>query len=392
MTYLVIGAGMMGSALAYDLAHSEGVEKVVLADIDIERAQKAVSAIGKKAEPIKLDINQYDTLGRQMDSVDVVCGATSYTHNLQLTKAAIEAGVHFCDLGGNMDVVNEQLALNKKAKSANVCIVPNCGLAPGLAGILGAGGARQFDSVTEIHLRVGGLPKHPRPPLNYQIVFSVEGLINEYIEPAEVIRNGKMMEVPSMEDLEEIEFPKPFGKLEAFNTSGGISTLAYMFKGKVRDLDYKTIRYKGHCEKIRTLLDLGFASSEPIMVGNSLSTARELFQELLKKKLPSAGSDLVLLRVSVVGMQKSRNKLLTYEMIDYFDEKTNISAMMRTTAFPTAIIAQMIARGIIKDRGVFTPEQCVPVEPLIEELKKRKIIIKSELTDMEPGTVSRREQ
>lgn len=379
MKFLVIGAGMMGSALAYDLAHSDGVEKVLLADIDLERAKIAVSAIGTNAEPIKLDINHNDRVIGQMAGIDVVCGATSYTHNLQLTKAAIEAGVHFCDLGGNMDVVDKQLALDTKAKEAAVCIIPNCGLAPGLAGILGAGGARQFDSVTEIHLRVGGLPKHPRPPLNYQIVFSVEGLINEYIEPAEVIRNGELKDVPSMDDLEEIEFPPPFGKLEAFNTSGGISTLAHMFKGKVRDLDYKTIRYKGHCEKIKTLLDLGFSSSEPIMVGNSLSTAREMFQELLKRRLPSAGPDVVLLRVSVVGVQKNRKKTLTYEMIDYFDEKTKISAMMRTTSFPTSVIAQMIGRGTIKDRGVFTPEVCVPVKSLIEELKKRKIIITSEM-------------
>ncbi len=379
MKFLVIGAGMMGSALAYDLAHSDGVEKVLLADIDLERAKNAVSAIGMNVEPIKLDINHNDMVIGQMAGIDVVCGATSYTHNLHLTKAAIEAGVHFCDLGGNMDVVNKQLALDKKAKEADVCIIPNCGLAPGLAGILGAGGARQFDSVTEIHLRVGGLPKHPRPPLNYQIVFSVEGLINEYIEPAEVICKGELKEVPSMDDLEEIEFPPPFGKLEAFNTSGGISTLAHMFKGKVRDLDYKTIRYRGHCEKIKTLLDLGFASSEPIMVGNSLSTAREMFQELLKRRLPSAGPDVVLLRVSVVGVQKNRKKTLTYELIDYFDEETKISAMMRTTSFPTSVIAQMIGRKTIKDRGVFTPEVCVPVEPLIEELKKRNIIITSEM-------------
>jgi lysine 6-dehydrogenase len=379
MKFLVIGAGMMGSALAYDLAHSDGVEKVLLADIDPERLKNAVSAIGKNVEPIKLDINHNDSLISRMAGIDVVCGATSYTHNLQLTKAAIEAGVHFCDLGGNMDVVNKQLALNEKAKGADVCIIPNCGLAPGLAGILGAGGARKFDTVTEIHLRVGGLPKHPRPPLNYQIVFSIEGLINEYIEPAEVISNGQLKEVSSMDDLEEIEFPQPLGKLEAFNTSGGISTLAHMFKGKVRDLDYKTIRYRGHCEKIKTLLDLGFASSEPIMVGNSLSTSREMFQELLRRKLPSAGPDVVVLRVTVVGLQKNREKTLTYEMIDYFDEKTKISAMMRTTSFPTSIIAQMIGCGKIKSRGVLTPEACVSVDPLIEELKKRNIIITSEM-------------
>jgi lysine 6-dehydrogenase len=379
MKALVVGAGMMGSALAYDLAHSDNVEKVYLADIDFDRAESAAKMIVANVVPIKLDVNSRDDVVYVMEQVDVVCGATSYNHNLLLTKAAIETGKHFCDLGGNMDVVYKQMELNEKAKAANVLIIPNCGLAPGLAAILGAGGANHFDLIDEIHLRVGGLPQHPVPPLNYQIVFSVEGLINEYLEPAEVIRNGKPQKISSMEDLEEIEFPQPFGKVEAFNTSGGISTLTTMFNGKVKALDYKTIRYKGHCEKFKTLLDLGFASSEPLMVGNSVKTARELFQELLKKKLPSSGHDLILMRVWVHGTKNHQRKTLTYEMIDYFDEKTKISSMMRTTSFPTSIIAQMIVSGIIKERGVLPPEQCVPVQPLINELKKRDIIISESL-------------
>jgi lysine 6-dehydrogenase len=379
MKALVIGAGMMGSALAYDLAHSDDVEKVYLADIDFDRAESAAKTIGVNVVPIKLDVNSHDDVVYVMEQVDVVCGATSYNHNLLLTKAAIETGKHFCDLGGNMDVVYKQMELNEKAKAADVLIIPSCGLAPGLAAILGAGGAKYFDFVDEIHLRVGGLPQHPIPPLNYQIVFSVEGLINEYLEPAEVIRNGTPQKVSSMEDLEELEFPQPFGKVEAFNTSGGISTLTTMFNGKVKALDYKTIRYKGHCEKFKTLLDLGFASSEPLMVGNSVKTARELFQELLKKKLPSSGHDLILMRVWIQGTKNNEQKTLTYEMIDYFDEKTKISSMMRTTSFPTSIIAQMVVNSTIKERGVLPPEQCVPVQPLINELKKRNIIINESL-------------
>ncbi len=379
MKALVIGAGMMGSALAYDLAHSDSVEKVILADIDLERAINVADAIGANVEPVKLDINYYDDVVGLMERVDVVCGATSYNHNLLLTKAAIETEKHFCDLGGNMDIVYKQMELRDKAKTANVLILPNCGLAPGLAAIVGAGGAKRFEKVDQIHLRVGGLPRYPRPPLNYMLVFSVEGLINEYLEPAEVIRDGKVKLAEAMADLEEIEFPQPFGKVESFNTSGGISTLTRMFEGKVNALDYKTIRYKGHCEKFKTLLDLGFASSEPIMVGNSLRTAREVFQELLKKKLPSTGQDVVLMKVWITGTINDQQKTLAYEMIDYFDDKAKISSMMRTTSFPTSIIAQMVVNGTISVRGVLPPEQCVPVEPLIEELKKRNIIIKETL-------------
>jgi lysine 6-dehydrogenase len=375
MDVLVIGAGLMGSAAAYDLAHSQNVAHITLADIDPERARQVAYAIGRNVRPERLDINYYDDVIALMCRSNVTIGATSYNHNLLLTKAAIETGVHFCDLGGNMEVVGRQIALDRSARTAGVCVVPNCGLAPGLACILGASGAKHFDQVNKIHLRVGGLPQHPRPPLNYQLVFSVEGLINEYLEPAEVIRGGQLMAVDSMGDLETLEFPPPFGALEAFNTSGGVSTLARMFKGKVRELDYKTIRHKGHCEKFKMLLDLGFASSEPISLGSSVRTARELFEELLKKKLPSDGPDVVLMRVSVSGTSGGEEKTLAYQMIDYYDEKTHISAMMRTTAFPTSVIAQMIADGTITARGVLPPEECVPAEPLIQELKKRNIVI-----------------
>ncbi|MBI1803295.1 MAG: saccharopine dehydrogenase NADP-binding domain-containing protein [Ignavibacteria bacterium] len=376
MKALVIGAGMMGSAMAYDLAHSDGVERVTIADIDGSRAQSVARSIGSKADATKLDVNDRKSVVALMRTVDVAIGATTYTHNVQLTNAAIGARIHFCDLGGNMDVVYSQMATDAQAKEAGICVLPNCGLAPGMACVIAAGTARKFSSVDEIHIRVGGLPQHPMPPLNYQLVFSAEGLINEYLEQAEVIRGGEVTRVESMIDLEELEFPQPFGKLEAFNTSGGVSTLTRMFQGKAHSLDYKTIRYKGHCEKFKTLLDLGFASSEPIMAGNSVRTAREFFEELLRKKLPANGPDVVLMRVTVSGMLDGSHRALAYEMIDYYDTQLNMTSMMRTTAFPTSIIAQMVAKGVIAERGVLPPEQCVPLEPFIEELKKRNIIIK----------------
>jgi len=377
---LVIGAGMMGSAMAYDLAHSPGVEKIILADINEELARSVAGRTGKNVEPRRLDINYYDDVVETMSTVNAAIGATSYAHNVLLTKAAIEARVHFCDLGGNMDVVYKQIAFDAQAKAANVLILPNCGLAPGMASVIAAGGAKKFSEVKEIHIRVGGLPQHPKPPLNYQLVFSPEGLINEYIEPAEIIRNGEERIVAPMIDVEDLEFPQPIGKVEAFNTSGGTSTLTRMFKGKVQQLDYKTIRYMGHCEKFKTLLDLGFASSEPITIGNNMYTAREYFEFLLRKKLPMNGPDVALMRVTIKGTLNSEGRTVVYEMIDYFDNATNLTSMMRTTSFPTSIIAQMACNGTIKVCGVLPPEQCVPLEPFIAELKKRNIIIKETST------------
>jgi lysine 6-dehydrogenase len=375
MKAIVFGAGMMGSALAYDLAHSRNVESVVLADIDFERAASAAKNINPKVTPLKIDLNNLDQIIESMIDVDVAIGAVSYNYNYILTKIAIEVGIHFLDIGGNNDVVKQHLLLNKMAKEHDVCILPNCGLAPGLVNILAVSGAEEFDSVDSIRLRVGGLPQHPQPPLNYQIVFSVEGLINEYIEPTEVIRNGNLILVDSMNDVEEITFPEPYGALEAFNTSGGISTLCHYFQGKVKELDYKTIRYKGHCEKFKTLLDVGFASNDPFMIGNSVKTARELFTDLLQRKLDYKDTDVILLKATLTGSIQGTKKILAYQLIDLYDSETKISAMMRTTSFPTSIIAQMLAKGEIKARGVMPPEYCVSGNRLIEELEKRNIVI-----------------
>lgn len=381
MKALVIGAGMMGSAIAYDLSKSSAIQEIILADIDLDKAIKVADRINKRVEPIKMDVNYYDEVIEIIAGVDVAISAVPYSYNYLLTKAAIEVGTHFLDLGGNNDVVQKQLSLDQKAKEADICVMPNCGLAPGLANILAVAGAKKFDSIDEIHLRVGGLPQHPIPPLNYKLVFSAEGLLNEYLEPAEVIRNGHFMLVPSLDDVEEIVFPEPFTNLEAFNTSGGISTLCNYFAGRVRELDYKTIRYKGHCEKFKTLIDLGFADNEPLIIGNTFKTSRDLFIDLLTKKLSYDDTDVVLLRVIIKGTINGFHKTLTYEMIDYYDEVNQISAMMRTTSYPTSILAQKLLDGRIKSRGVIPPEYCTNADEMINELKKRNIIITETLTE-----------
>lgn len=373
MKALVIGAGMMGSAAAYDLAHSPGVEQVIVADRDGGRAKAAAASIGPKAEAATLDTGVRADVLALMGRVDGAIGATSYTHNLALTSAAIEARIHFCDLGGNMDVVYRQMELDDAARKAGVLILPNCGLAPGMACVIASGAAAKFSDVEEIRIRVGGLPQHPLPPLNYQLVFSPEGLINEYIEPAEAIRGGREVKVDPMTDLETLSFPPPFRELEAFNTSGGTSTLTKMFNGKVKELDYKTIRYPGHCEKFRTLLDLGFAGSEPVIAGSTTRTVREFFEDLLRKKLAANGPDVVLTRVSVAGTLDGKRRTLAYEMTDYYDEGLKLTSMMRTTSFPTSVILQMAVDGRIAARGVHPPEQCVPLDPFLSELGKRNI-------------------
>jgi len=376
MKFLVLGSGLMGSAVAYDLAKSNGVTRVTLADIDGARAAQVTARIGSPlVHPRTLNVEYYDDVLAAMQGHDCAIGAVSYRHNHMLTRACIESGVHFCDLGGNQDVVDRQRTLHDQALEGSVTIVPNCGLAPGFANVLAARGAEQFQSVDSIQVRVGGLPQHPRPPMNYQLVFSVDGLINEYMGESVVLRDFKRTTIPTMTEIESIDFPQPFGTLEAFHTSGGTSLLPEMFEGKVRTLDYKTIRYPGHCEKFRALLELGFASSEPLSVGSNVMTAREIFSELLKRKMSGDDEDVVLLRATIVGTRNGKTGTLEFSLIDSFDKNANISAMMRTTSYPTSVIAQQLADGTIQERGVLTPEQCVPLRPLIDALHARGIDI-----------------
>jgi lysine 6-dehydrogenase len=298
-----------------------------------------------------------------------------YSNNLSLAKAAIEARTNFCDLGGNNVVVDSELALDEEARSAGVSIIPDCGLAPGMVSVLAAHGAGRFDELEEIHIRVGGLPLIPQPPLNYQIVFSVEGLINEYVEPARVIRDGHIIEVPSMTEIEKLSFATPYERLEAFQTSGGTSTLPETFFGRVKQLDYKTIRFPGHCEQFKLLMDLGLTSSDEIDVDGTNLKPRGVLRELLLRHLPADGPDVVLIRLEFRGRWDGENRTLRYDIIDKFDESTGLSAMMRTTAFPASIIAQMMARGDISQKGAIPQERCVPPQLFIDELAARNIRI-----------------
>ena len=307
----------------------------------------------------------------------VAVSAVTFHLNYLLTKAAIEAGTHFCDLGHDDGIVSQQLTEAHRASQANITIIANCGLAPGLADILAMDAFRQLDDVDSLHLRVGGLPQHPHPPLNYQLVFSAEGLIEEYTLPAIVLRGGNILQIESLTEIESLSFPPPFENLEAFHTGGGASRLPQLLEGKVNSLEYKTIRYKGHCEKMRTLLELGFAENAPLTVGHRLITSRELFLELLKKRLTFDEPDAVLLLVTASGRKDGREQQISYRMVDLFDKKHSMTAMMRSTSFPTSVIAQMMLDGRIAKRGAFTAEEIVPAKPLIEELKKRNFSIET---------------
>lgn len=366
----------MGYGAAWDLIHSGDVESVIVADMDAAKVRELEERLrSPKLKTEVLDVSNRAEVARFMRGGDAAISCVVYSLNLMLAEVAIETGVHFCDLGGNNTVVDAELALDSRAKEAGVTIIPDCGLAPGMVSILVADAASRLDTLDSIRIRVGGLPQRPEPPLDYQIVFSVEGLINEYIEPVRVIREGEIVEVEPMTEIEELEF-EGLGRLEAFNTSGGTSTLPETFKGRVRELNYKTIRYPGHCERFKLLMDLGLTSSEEVELGGVRVAPRKLLSHCLLANLPKDGPDLVLVRVVVEGVKDGEQRRHSYEIIDRYDEVNALSAMMRTTAFPASIIAQMMARGDVTVRGAVPQELAVPSGVFIAELEKRRINIK----------------
>ena len=367
----------MGHGAAFDLVHnSPDVTSVTIADFDRSKADDVAAKVGSaKIESHQIDASNYDDVVSLMQGHDSAISCVNYWYNESLSRAAIETSTNFCDLGGNNYVVDSQLALDAEAKAVGINIIPDCGLAPGMVSILAMHGAAKFDRVDEIHIRVGGLPQDPQPPLDYQLVFSVEGLINEYIEVARVIRDGKITEVGSMTEIESLSFDG-FPALEAFQTSGGTSTLPDTFLGKIRELDYKTIRYAGHCDRFKTMIDVGLCSSDEIVVDFQKITPRKVFGELLQKHLPADGPDYVLVRLDFVGTKGGEVDRLRYDIVDKQDETTGLSAMMRTTAFPASIIAQMMARGDVLMRGATPQEKAIDPEKFVSELARRQISIR----------------
>ncbi len=367
--FLVLGTGMMGRAVAYDLVKTRSKECVVLADARPDALSSVDQWLGGGVELHTLDVSDGDKVKHLLADVDVLIVALPYGFNLPLMKLAIESGCHFCDLGGNDSIVAEQISLDSAAKEAGVLCLPDCGLAPGMANVLASHLVAQFDTVERLTLRVGGLPQHPVPPLNYQLGFSIGGLINEYVEDCKVLRDGGIDRLEPMTELEELRF-EGLGRMEAFLTSGGSGWLPEMYEGYINTLDYKTIRYPGHCERFKLMLDLGLASREEFAPG---ITPRMVLERQLEKALNGDDQDLVLVKVLAEGVKDGERCEKGLELVDRYDETTRITAMMRTTAFPTSIIAQMMADSTIKEHGVMTPEMCVPGEEFLRALNKRDI-------------------
>ena len=378
MRMLVLGAGLQGTACAYDLLQNPDVTEVRLADVHAGHLPHFLAQYsGKRLIPTPLDVRDQPATIALMREADAAMSAIPYYFNLDLAKLAVEAGTHFSDLGGNTQIVFEQKKLNAEAERKGITIIPDCGLAPGMVNILAEYGIRHLDSVDSVRIFVGGIPENPEPPLNYQIVYSLEGVLDYYTTLSWVIRDGKRTRVKALSEIEPVQFAEPVGELEAFHTAGGLSTMAFRYEGKIPRMEYKTLRYPGHAKIMEAIRDLGLLDTEPVDVKGVRVVPRDLVVSVIGPKLTKPNSrDIVALRVIVEGRKSGRKKKIGWELVDRFDSSRGISAMERTTGYSLSITGQMQARGEIGKSGVFTPDECVPPQIYIAELAKRGVMIR----------------
>jgi lysine 6-dehydrogenase len=375
MKMLVLGAGLQGSACAFDLLRNPAVECLTIADLHPDRLPDFISTDDPRLKPVVVDAQNHDMIRGLMVEHDVAMSAFPYYFNGPMAKLAVEGGCHFCDLGGNTEIVVEQKELDAPARASGVSVIPDCGLAPGMVNILAAEGIRRLDSVERVKIFVGGLPQNPEPPLNYQIVYSLEGALDYYTTPSWVLRDGSRQQVDALSEPEPVDFPEPLGTLEAFHTGGGISLMPWQYEGKVGVMEYKTLRYPGHMELMRSIRELGLLNDQPIDVKGQQVVPRDVFIAAVSPLLTKPeGHDLVALRIDVGGMKNGVAKTSSWQLIDHYDGEHGISAMMRATGYSLSITGQLQAEGRI-ELGVHTPDEAVPYRAYVDALAERGVDI-----------------
>ncbi len=379
MRMLVLGAGLQGSACAFDLLRVPDVTEVVLADKVTDHLPAFLKPfVGGRLKTITLDVRDHAAVVKAMTGCAAVMSAIPYYFNLDLARAAVEAGVHFSDLGGNTEIVFQQKKLHGEAKQKGVSVIPDCGVAPGMVNILAQMGIEAMDTVDAVRIFVGGLPQKPVAPLNYQIVYSLEGVLDYYTTLSWVLRGGKRTQVTALSELVTVDFAEPLGHLEAFHTAGGLSTMAFRYEDKIPVMEYKTLRYPGHAALMESIRALGLLDLEAVTTKDGTTVApRDVFVATVGPRLTKPNSpDLVALRVVVEGKKTGVKQTWARELIDRADATNGVSAMMRCTGYSLAITGLFQATGKVLGAGVLTPDEAMPGEPYVAALAARDVRIK----------------
>ena len=386
--YAVVGAGRQGTAAAFDMARFGDAGSVLVADADPAAAQRSAERVNRLigweiASPRTVDAADPDQLGALLVGVDSFLSAVPYWLNPGITRVAIEARASMTDLGGNTDLVREQLRLSPEAEAVGIAIVPDCGQVPGMGTCLSTYAMSLLDETDELTFWDGGNPLHPEPPFNYILTFNVAGLTNEYHGVAHFLRDGRRVEVPTFrdEDYEIVDFPEPIGRMEAFVAGGGTSTMPWTFEGQLRTLWNKTLRWPGHFAQWKAYMEAGLLETEPIEVGGVRVVPRDVLHALIEPRIRAKPGepDLVIVRVLAKGRKDGHPAQVVVELIDRFDPTAGFTAMERTTGWDASIKTIMNAQGITP-RGAHPAELAVPPARYAEELRRRGFSLTEMLT------------
>ncbi|MAJ43543.1 MAG: hypothetical protein CMF96_02205 [Candidatus Marinimicrobia bacterium] len=377
--YAVLGAGRQGQAIAYDLAINGNSKKIYIFDKYLDIAVRSANRLNNLLKsdifiPQKLNVTKRLELIKMLNGIDTVISAVPYFFNELITDVAIENNFNLIDLGGNTDIVKNQLSKDKDAKCSGIGITPDCGMGPGMNITLSLLVMEQFDSPKIIKIYDGGLPQNPVEPWNYNLFFNINGLTNEYDGSATFIRKSSITEVECFSDLENLKFNK-YGELEAAVTSGGLSTMPWTFKNILTTLENKTLRYKGHWNDMIAYRRLGLFSLEPIQFKENNIIPREFYHYLLEPKINAKRvEDVCLMRIIGSGLKDGIKKTIQLDAIELYDEITEFSAMEKWTGWHASIIAIHITRNKIK--GAIPVEKIMKGSEFILEAKKRNFNIK----------------
>ena len=376
-TYAVVGAGRQGVAAAFDLAVRGDASRIRFLDLSDTAASEAAERVNtlagrRLAEGRQADASDARAMAAQLAGTQAILSAAHYNVNLGLTRVAASIGAHMVDLGGHTGIVREQHGLDADARRAGITVVPDTGMGPGLNVSLAAYAMSRLDRAREVCIWDGGLPQHPREPWNYVSTFSMSGLTNEYDGAAYFLRGGDIVEVPAFEDLETLQFEEPIGTLEAFVTSGGLSTAPWTWKGTLERLENKTLRYPGHCARFTAYRDLGLLDQAPIEVDGAAVVPRQVFHALLEPRIgagPDPVRDVCVMRVRAAGEKGGRPAAAVVELVDRYDEATGFTAMQRLTGWHAAICLGLAVRGRLA-AGVI-PVERVPGDLVVAEGRAR---------------------
>lgn len=380
MKCAVVGAGLMGRAIAKDLSKEPSIDQITVIDIS-ESHLASCSAVSSKIKPLKSDVEDIDTLSKALKGHDVVAGALPHKYSLGLIRSVIKARVNLVDLVGSEPEL--RLSMHDDAARAGITIIPGFGLEPGLSNMLAGVGTERIDRLETVKILCGGIPRFPQPPFGYRIVFSLESVLNACMRPAKIVRNGVLKTVKPLSEVEEVVFKDPVGRCEAF-IMDGLSTLAITIPKKhpeVKEVVSKTVRYPGYAEKFNFLIECGLLSDNPVKVNDHSVVPRKLLEAVLRPVLSKGDErDIAVLRVEVTGRSTRLQEIdppkrvrYTFEIVDSYDEVERDTSMARTTAYTCAIGCRLVMKGCVKNHGIIPVEHAFAGD-LYEIVKKQLLI------------------